>query len=186
MKRSSMRWMATAMTAGVALLGAVVWAQEQNQKPAERAKPAEKVMQELLDQGRPAIEPTQRPRTGATDGKPAQPLKLDPAIIGVAPGAEAPRLRPEGQFVINRRARMVRASDGVRSILIFESDTPDGAEPPMVLLPCQLLETMENIVAERGDNVVFIISGQVTIYRGVNHLLPTMVREATDPANLRG
>ncbi len=165
----------------VVLLTAAVWAQEEK-KPASPS--ADQVMDELLRENRPTIEPSRR-ATGRTNGASStRPEKLDPAVLGVAPGADVPKLRPEGQFIINRRARMVRAADGMRSILVFESDSPDRAEPPMVLLPCQLLENMEAVVEERGDNVVFIVSGQITIYRGVNHLLPTMMREAADPANL--
>jgi len=170
-----------AFAAALSLLAIVV-----AQEPA--APSADAVLEELLEAGRPTIEPTQRPRGEARQ---AAPRQLDPAVLGVAPGATgrgpaaAPRLKPEGQFIINRRARLMQSGDGMRSVLVFEADSPEHSEPPMILLPCQLLENMETLVQERGDNLVFIVSGQVTIYRGVNHLLPTMMRIASDPENLR-
>jgi hypothetical protein len=154
--------------------------------PAEDAPAAsaDRVLEELLEEGRPTIEPTRRP-SPTRSGQPREAIQLDPEVLGVAPGGERPALRPEGQFIINRRARMVQSADGNRSVLVFEADSAEAAEPPMILLPCRILEDMETLVEERGDQLIFIISGQITAYRGVNHLLPTMMREAADPANLR-
>ena len=55
----------------------------------------------------------------------------------------------------------------------------------MILQACQLLQTMEDIVQQRGDTVVFLISGQIHTYRGANYLLPTMMKLAIDQGNLQ-
>lgn len=105
-------------------------------------------------------------------------------------GAGSPGLVPEGDYLVQRRARLVRASDG-RWAVAFDNDTEgattgtDGARPrtaggrlipdvPMVLVPCALLSRME-ITAERyGDNQPVTVSGRVFAYENENFLLPTM------------
>jgi len=46
----------------------------------------------------------------------------------------------------------------------------------MYLLPCQMLEDMETLVARHEKSIVFIISGQVFVYHKANYLLPTMMK----------
>ena len=55
----------------------------------------------------------------------------------------------------------------------------------MFLLPCRLLQNMEQIVQRRGNQAVFIVTGQVFVYQGTNHLLLTMFTLAIDKGNLR-
>ena len=50
----------------------------------------------------------------------------------------------------------------------------------MIMMPCQLLESMEKLISERGDRVVFNTSGQVFVYKGANYLLPSIMREDYD------
>ena len=145
---------------------------------------AEDVLNELLRRRaeNPLIEPA-RPAidaTSATTPSTAQP-------IGTAPGVEQTRLKREGQFIITRRARMVRSVGGGVTpwMLTFEADKDGLEDPPMFIMPCQMLEDMEKIAAERGEGVVFTVSGQVFVYRGANYILPTMMRMAPDMGNLR-
>lgn len=162
-------------------------ADDQPAQPAadSSAPSAEQVIGELLESKRQPIEPTERASRQTPVPEPGSAVELDPAVVGVAPGGPKPKLRREGDFVINRRARVARTVDGARSMLVYEADSAKAPDPPMILLPCQLLESMETIVRQRGDNVVFVVSGQVTIYRGANYLMPTMVKEAGDTENLR-
>lgn len=135
-------------------------------------------MLERLDQTT-VVEPSQRPgdeRVRAAD--------LNPRVMGVAPDQAQPRLRREGSFVVSRRGRIARSSDGRHMLFVFEHETEQTPEPPMILVPCQMLETMETFVEKRGDQIVFILSGQVLTYRGANHLLPTMMKLAIDRGNL--
>lgn len=178
-------------------------AQEQEKKPepapdpgtkqpepaAEQPKPqptAEEVLNELLrrkaeDAGTgtsPNVPPSER----------AAPATLDPKspATGTAPRAAASALRREGQFVINQRGRMTPTlAGGIQWLFTFEADAAGLADPPMFLMPCRYLEDMERIVEQQGDNAVFIISGQVFVYRGSNYLLPTLMRHAPDRGNLK-
>ncbi len=131
---------------------------------------------------RPTIAPT----------KPAVPKQVrpttpevDPRVIGVAPGGKQPKLRREGEFVINRRGRLVRAADGAHFLYTFDADSKGAPEAPMIMMPCQLLESMEKLISERGDKVVFNTSGQVFVYKGANYLLPSIMREDYDRGNLK-
>lgn len=142
---------------------------------------AEDVLRDLMQQRRdnPIIDPVRRPSVGpATTAAP----QLDPAIVGVAPGAEPPKLRREGEFVISRRGRILRS--GNQSVFVFEADSEKSPEPPMILVPCMKLQEIEDLIQERGDKVVFILSGQVFVYRGANYIVPTMSRLAQDQGNL--
>lgn len=131
----------------------------------------------------PVIEPSGR---GASPVRPAPSigLNIDPSILGVAPGQQAPKLRREGDFVISRRGRLQPSPGGNHMLFVFEADDMSMQDPPMVLVPCQTLESMEQQVRQRGDRVVFVLSGQVLQYRGVNFLLPTMMKIDIDRGNL--
>jgi hypothetical protein len=161
-------------------------------QPAADEAQAEQAMQELLDtrQAAPVIQPqaTQTDMSveypGNRAGAPAAPGDIDPAVLGVAPGQDPPSLRREGEFIVNRRGRLIRSSDGGYLLFVFEADTQKTPELPMVVQACQLLETMENTVEKRGDSTVFILTGQVNTYRGANYLLPTMMKIAFDKDNL--
>lgn len=109
----------------------------------------------------------------------------DPRIIGIAPGQRKPKLRREGEFLINRRGRLVSSGDVNQKMFVFDGDSAAAPEPPMFLLPCRLLENMESLTKDRGDRMVFQLSGQVFVYRGANYMLPTMMRPAIDKGNLR-
>ena len=69
-------------------------------------------------------------------------------------------------------------------LFAFEADGRNAAEAPMIVMPCKLLELMEDTVIERGDQVVFLVSGRVHAYRGANHLLPTTMRLEIPSDNL--
>ena len=171
----------------------------------ELSTEAQQSMDELLDSRQPApvIAPQPTPdATGGTAGESvAEPLdpvhfpgtrvavpaargEIDPAVLGIAPGEEMPPLRREGEFVVNRRGRLIRSTDGGYLLFVFESDTQHSPELPMVVQACRLLETMEDIVEKRGDNTIFILSGQINSYRGANYILPTMMKIAFDQGNM--
>lgn len=165
-------------------------------QPAASTTSADETIKQLLAQGQPlrpqatsarTVEPAKpiAPTTSAHgDHKPTQPIQLyptsqlDPAVIGTAPGGTLPTLQREGDFVISRRGRLIRSSDSNHRLFLFEADDRQSPDPPMVLLPCQKLETMENFAEERGDTIVFVLTGQITTYRGVNYILPTMIKPA--------
>lgn len=150
----------------------------------KEGKSARDAMQELLNQRKesPVIEPS---RKAPVDPVSSIAMPTDPRVLGVAPGQPASALRREGEYVVNRRGRLVRASNQGGAMFVFQGDGEKSPEPPMVLIPCQLLQSMEELVQERGDKLAFILSGQVLTYRGANYLMPTMMNIAVDKGNLQ-
>jgi len=136
----------------------------------------------------PLIEPIQQPQDkqkGAPELAPAATVDVDPSILGFAPGERPTTVRRGGEFIINRRGRMMRVKNGGHLLFVFDADSRAAPETPIVLLPCGYLEYMEDVVRLRTDRVVFILSGQITLYHGVNYVLPTMVRLAEEQGNLQ-
>jgi len=185
---------ALAASAAAATLAFAQDADDARPGPATRPS-ADAVMEELLlrRESGPATRPDDEAIDPAGDpvefeparvGMPAAEVDLDPAVLGVAPGGDAPDLRREGEFIVNRRGRLTRAPDGGAVLFQFVGDNPDSPEPPMVMQKCRMLQSMEELVAKRGDDAVFIVSGQVFTYRGANYLLPTMMKVAVERGNL--
>lgn len=156
---------------------------------SDKRPTAEDVMNDLTGriERNPAIEPSQKiPSNVAPMPNSATAIAEDAgaAVQGVAPGASMGKLRREGEFVINRPGRLVRAPQSGILLFAFDSDAANSTEPPVIIMPCAYLQYMEDLARERGDRVVFVISGQVTSYRGANYLLPTNVRLGIDRGNL--
>ncbi len=109
---------------------------------------------------------------------------VDPDAAGDGPFAAAPR--QEGSYLIERRGRLVSQGRGRAVLFTFSADGVNADEPPMVLMPCRLLEELENDVRQRDTAPEFTVSGRVYAYRGVNHLLPTSYRTVPRRDNLGG
>jgi hypothetical protein len=152
---------------------------------------AEDVLKEVLKnrRERPVIKPTQPPPV--VEAGPAgasvqsESVNVDSKVLGVAPGLARPKLRREGEFIPLRRGRLIRAPSGDHMLFVFEADAKQTQEPPMVLMPCGALESMEREVTARGDKLVFRISGQVFTYRGANYLLPMVWDIPPDKGNIQ-
>ena len=95
----------------------------------------------------------------------------------------APTLRPEGATLVNRPGRILRSGDSWN--FVFESDHPDHPEPPMKLLASRGVELMAVAAAENQRGLVFLVSGEVTIFNGENYFLPTFVIRRIEMGNLR-
>ncbi|MBI1335710.1 MAG: hypothetical protein GC164_01960 [Phycisphaera sp.] len=166
---------------------------------------AEDVQKSLMGQveDNPMLEPETDGNTAHIEPQPT--VEIDPKVLGPAPQVNAnagpispttvgnnpagnnnsPQLRRDGEFVISRRGRVIRTSTATQLMFAFDADGEQTPEPPMILMPCQMLQSMEDLVAQRGDRVVFILSGQVYAYRGANYLLPTMMKLAIDKGNIQ-
>jgi len=81
----------------------------------------------------------------------------------------AHKLLPDGSRIVDRPGRLT--SEGEYFTFSFESRGRGAPELPIRLLPNRLLEDMEIASAGGTKNVVFVVSGEVTEYRGVNYLL---------------
>ncbi|MEX0654918.1 MAG: hypothetical protein WD534_15590 [Phycisphaeraceae bacterium] len=140
-----------------------------------------------LMQSRQAAPTPAAAQPSAPDAGPANaPNRAAPAAVrGTAPNVASMAVRDEGALIVQRRGRLTRSRDGAHVLFTFAADDRDSPEPPMIVQSCQLLRAMEDVVQQRGDQVVFVVSGQVQSYHGANYLLPTMMRIAPDRGNLQ-
>lgn len=79
------------------------------------------------------------------------------------------KLFPDGYRIVDRPGRLAREGDYYT--FSFETRTEGPVEIPIRLLPNRLLEDMEIVSAGGTKPIVFIISGEMTTYHGVNYLL---------------
>jgi hypothetical protein len=92
-------------------------------------------------------------------------------------------LVPDGTPLVERVGRIIRRGDWWT--FVFESDHPDHPEPPMRVLPSNSLEQMVQAADFGINGLVFILSGQVTVFEKENYLLPRIARQRIDAGNLR-
>jgi hypothetical protein len=83
-----------------------------------------------------------------------------------------PELLPPGTVVLWRRGWLVRETGGAWSF-VFEADASGLADPPMILLPCLLLEEMDRHARRSDPDRALLVSGRVERYHARNYLLPT-------------
>jgi len=104
----------------------------------------------------------------------AQPRALDTSMNDSRLDAVEHDATPmvTGTRIIRRRARMVRDGQG-RWQVRFDQDG-DNREPPLTLVPCQLLELMERQASRWGDSWTFHISGRVVASHQGGYLIPTL------------
>ncbi len=96
--------------------------------------------------------------------------------------AIARTLLPDGAPLVDRPGRLV--DEGQWWTFVFESDNPDYPELPMKLLRNQNVELMVE-ASRRGElGLVFVVSGEVTVFNGENYLLPRTVMRRIDSGNL--
>ena len=93
------------------------------------------------------------------------------------------RLLPDGYRLVDRSGRLTREGDYY--VFSFESRSEQEAEAPMRLLPNRLLEDMEDFSEGGTRPVVFIVSGEVTEYHGVNYLLLQKLLTRPNLGNLK-
>jgi len=162
------------------LAGAWFWpagALAQSEQPAHAEPPAQRP--------RPAprpVEPTASPRIDPVQpGKPDLRQEAIPGLeesdfkIGPAP------LVSERTTLTLRRGSMVRLPTGER-VYLFHPDSRGRAERPMVLLASQKLQQLELIAADRAEPPVFLLTGQVFVFQGINYLLPTAYSVVQPPS----
>lgn len=132
-------------------------------------------------------------RPGGAAATPGDP-SAGPVAEGVNPdaGADTPVVaapRQEGSYLVERRGRLVGGRDSggpnVGPVLFtFAADGVEADDPPVVLMPCGLLEDLEDHVRDADVAPEFAVSGRVYAYRGANHLLPTSYRTVPRRDNL--
>ena len=90
----------------------------------------------------------------------------------------------EGAFIVSRLGRISRSNTGGEWMVTFDSDRNGQIDPPMVLMPCRLLERLVRVAQSEGDASRVIISGQVYAFHEMNYLLPTVMRRPLASENL--
>jgi len=93
------------------------------------------------------------------------------------------RLLPDGYRLVDRTGRLTREGDYY--VFAFESRSEGEAEAPIRLLPNRLLEDMEDFSEGGARPVVFIVSGEITEYHGVNYLLLQKLLTRPNLGNLK-
>ncbi len=112
--------------------------------------------------------------------KPVPPMPGETTPVGITTSG---RLLPEGTAVVSRPGRLVREADWWT--FAYESDHLDHPEPPIKLLPNRNLEFMVGAAEGVTTGLVFVVSGEVTVFQGENYLLTTVAMRRTTPSNLR-
>jgi len=137
--------------------------------PPSASTDVEKMIHEL-ETGGPAA-----PIIRGNESPAAQPNK-DTANDENSPQAnsQAEPLR-EGIFINNRLVRMVRSPINGAWSIVFDSDSAGLQDPPLIILPCRLLEQMEKRAKQLGDRFQLKISGTVYLYHDGKYLLPTIM-----------
>jgi len=111
---------------------------------------------------------------------PSQPA-FPPMPKFVAPAQ--PFIRPEGTPMVRRPGRLIEESPWWTFVL--ETSSHNQGQLPIKLLPNRNVELMIDSVSHGDAGVVFLVSGQLTLFNGENYLHVQAVTRLLDIGNLR-
>lgn len=100
------------------------------------------------------------------------------------PDAAPVHILPEGTIMVDQLGRLVPAGEQWWS-LAFEDRGRDASRPPIRVLPSRLLETAVTLSSGTAQGGVFMVSGEITTYKGLNYLLLRKVLVRRDLGNFR-
>ena len=148
-------------------------------EPKREPTPSE-ILKNLIEKNNAAPKPVVRPTVPGQQ----QVTTVAPGTLPAnAVGPVTPKLMPDGYRIVDRPGRLAREGD--YWIFSFESRGRGETELPIRLLPNRLLEDMEMASAGGTKEIVFMISGEVTEYHGVNYLLIQKLLTRPDLGNLK-
>jgi hypothetical protein len=148
-------------------------------EPRHEPTPSE-ILKNLIEKNSAAPKPVVRPMVPGQQ----QVTTINPSALPAnAIGPVTPKLMPDGYRVVDRPGRLAREGD--YWIFSFESRGRGETELPIRLLPNRLLEDMEMASSGGTKEIVFVISGEVTEYHGVNYLLIQKLLTRPDLGNLK-
>ncbi len=123
-------------------------------------------------EGEPTAEEIIRDLESRSDARRLAPRPIESPAQGVVPDPVGVK---EGEFLFRRRARLARQPGGEWA-LVFDNDHASRADPPLIPLPCLLLEDLERSVSAAEDAVTIEVSGRVYVYAGRAYVILTLVR----------
>ena len=144
-------------------------------KSTQVAPPSqEQILEEILDDKAP---PPSKSVRNPNKKEKVPGVSVDLAKLLQAPAAKLGPLVREGTLISRRRARLVHVGKANEiPVLIFQSETKDAPERPMIVMPTRKLEELEEFQAQYGQDANVVVSGQVEKYRGNNYLLMTQFK----------
>ncbi len=156
-------------------------------EPAAEPSPEEIIRQLMETKPLRAVvlppEPDDAVAPAAPDGASSEPLPNNEATA-TQTAAGAVQMLPEGTIMIDQLGRFVPAGEQGWS-LAFEDPGRDAGRPPIRVLPSRLLETAVALSTGTAQGGVFMVSGEVTTYKGLNYLLLRKVLVRRDLGNFR-
>jgi len=113
---------------------------------------------------------------GPVGGEEGSAVLLDRQPVPITPPVSAAPVKGRQQLppdlpIVDRRCRMKIDSESGWAVLEFENAPTLAPLGPHRVLPCQRLESMEQLLA-KDPGVVFRVSGEVTVYQRQAHILP--------------
>lgn len=136
----------------------------------------------------PSLDDVTRRLTGETNRADPVPRVAAPSVRPVEPGSGGAAtltpdnrgMLPEASFIPPSTATAIRSGVG-EWILVFHPDSAGTKLAPMILLPAPAMARLEELAKEAGPetNPVVVVSGQVFLYQGRMHLLPTVIARVT-------
>ncbi len=105
---------------------------------------------------------------------PSMPKFVAPAL---------PFVRPEGTPMVRRPGRLIEESPWW--MFVLETSSKNQGQLPLKLLPNRNVELMIENISRGAEGVVFLVSGQLTLYNGENYLHVQAVTRQVDIGNLR-
>ncbi len=148
-----------------------------SEQPPAAAEPQSEPEPESQEPPSTADEIMEKMRRQKPSNEPILPQSMDSQAEGGG------LLMPEGSRISRKSGRIVK--DGNWWIFVPESDMPDRPEPRMKLLPCLHLEQMVRETEHAAAEVVYVVSGEVTVFKEENYLLVRVASRRTSLGNLR-
>jgi hypothetical protein len=82
--------------------------------------------------------------------------------------------RREGSTLVNRRGQIRRTRTGAY-VFVFDADSAGLDDPPLVVMPCRLLERFEPSDHDDPARNAVLLTGEIFVYRGTRYVMPRTI-----------
>lgn len=144
-------------------------------EPPVTATNPDEVLKQLLSPARPQIVPL-NPEPNPVDPNASNTFKKM-----TASGGQQSNLVREGTYIHKPLAQLTYTPEN-QPQLTFDPDPSGIKDPPMLILPNQVLAIMEQYLRNNSKDLKFTITGMVTEYNNANYILLAEVIPAQDQA----